>query len=122
MLDPFLANKYNQKADKVDFPIFENISFLGPSLHATERCIVFCDKVMFFHSKRVFFCGGVQIVGPIQKNINLQSDMVDISAIKSSPLGLVNIKLGLTQSINHKNSIGRIPVTVLSIYPLPSPS
>ena len=26
MLDPFSAYKYNQKTDKVDFPIFENIS------------------------------------------------------------------------------------------------
>ena len=31
MLDPFSAYNYDQKADKDDFPIFENISFFGPS-------------------------------------------------------------------------------------------
>jgi hypothetical protein len=31
VLDPFSAYKYNQKADKVDFLIFENISYFGPS-------------------------------------------------------------------------------------------
>ena len=31
MLDPFSAYKYDPKADKVDFPIFENISFFGLS-------------------------------------------------------------------------------------------
>ena len=30
MLDPFSAYKYDQKADQGDFPIFENISFVGP--------------------------------------------------------------------------------------------
>jgi hypothetical protein len=30
VLDPFSAYKYNQKEDKVVFPIFENISFFGP--------------------------------------------------------------------------------------------
>ena len=29
--DLFSAYKYDQKADKVDFPIFDNISFIGPS-------------------------------------------------------------------------------------------